>query len=521
MKEVNPLPSCAIDEIINRIEVRSLKEHGIRKLVQLMERVGFLDQFPLLVRKVKNGYQLLDGAHRFEAAKVLGLESVPISICDRTEYLDCLSAARRSNEASETLVVTNFVDDAELVWRELASGRTQQQLADVLGWSRSKVADYNALQKLDTKAWELVVATFELDPDNPTEDRATEFCRNATNFSEGLLRNVLSLKGPQQVELCAELASGTINKGKFKKLAKAYAARNEMEAFAAEKLAGLPPDYLQTARDEIRAGAYDRDWDGQAGPNLLKLCESFRDQHQEKSCLTLLYGDFLEEAKQFADGSIDAVITDGPYNISWDETMEAEGKTTLTRNKGDWDSYEQEEKFRSDLLDWSLEWKRLLKVGGNLVAFCADKYIGTVRDALHTAGLTVRGTRVWCKSNPGPQPRQTLLKPATEFMIWATNGDGHCLNFTDDKDRMTYVMGPTCQGHERIKDHKGNTLHPTQKPEWLIEDLIQLFTHRGDLVFDGFMGVGTTPFCCKKLGRKAIGIDQDARYHDAAVRRCS
>lgn len=49
--------------------------------------------------------------------------------------------------------------------------------------------------------------------------------------------------------------------------------------------------------------------------------------------------------------------------------------------------------------------------------------------------------------------------------------------------------------------------YPTQKPEKLINRLIRVFTHPGDLVFDCFMGSGTTQAVAMKLGRRFIGAD--------------
>ena len=64
-----------------------------------------------------------------------------------------------------------------------------------------------------------------------------------------------------------------------------------------------------------------------------------------------------------------------------------------------------------------------------------------------------------------------------------------------------------------------NNLHPTQKPEDLISDLIELFTNDGDLVLDCCMGSGTTGICCKKLNRNFIGIEIEEKYFNIAKER--
>ena len=61
-------------------------------------------------------------------------------------------------------------------------------------------------------------------------------------------------------------------------------------------------------------------------------------------------------------------------------------------------------------------------------------------------------------------------------------------------------------------------VHPTQKPVTLMKRLINDFFPTG-VIADPFMGSGTTLRAAKDLGRKAIGIEIDERYCEAAVER--
>ena len=61
-------------------------------------------------------------------------------------------------------------------------------------------------------------------------------------------------------------------------------------------------------------------------------------------------------------------------------------------------------------------------------------------------------------------------------------------------------------------------VHPTQKPESLMRWCLEFFP-KADLVLDPFMGSGTTLRAAKDLGRKAIGIETDEGYCEAAARR--
>lgn len=57
-----------------------------------------------------------------------------------------------------------------------------------------------------------------------------------------------------------------------------------------------------------------------------------------------------------------------------------------------------------------------------------------------------------------------------------------------------------------------NTDHPTQKPEKLLAKIILASSNEGDLVFDPFLGSGTTSVVAKKLGRKYVGVEIDETY---------
>ena len=66
---------------------------------------------------------------------------------------------------------------------------------------------------------------------------------------------------------------------------------------------------------------------------------------------------------------------------------------------------------------------------------------------------------------------------------------------------------------------KKKTIHPTQKPIKLIENLLLTYSNENDMVLDNTMGVGTTCLGAKELNRSFIGIEKDVKYYDLAVTR--
>jgi len=66
-----------------------------------------------------------------------------------------------------------------------------------------------------------------------------------------------------------------------------------------------------------------------------------------------------------------------------------------------------------------------------------------------------------------------------------------------------------------------NTDHPTQKPEKLLAKIILASSNEGDIVFDPFLGSGTTSVTAKKLKRKYVGIETDKEFCCIAEKRIS
>lgn len=60
------------------------------------------------------------------------------------------------------------------------------------------------------------------------------------------------------------------------------------------------------------------------------------------------------------------------------------------------------------------------------------------------------------------------------------------------------------------------TTHPCEKPQELLENLIQTASNEGDTILDMFMGCGSCAIACKKLNRIFIGIEKNKEYYNEA-----
>ena len=501
--------------IRDRHKVRRINQAYVEHLANTMKQIGIKD-FPIDV--TPDGI-LFGGNHRYEAFLILG-----VTECWMRIYMPA-SLTREAvelNVATEEHLPSAFVDNAELVWWMTKQGQTQAQVAQELGWSANIVIRYSHLGKICKEAWDAVVAnhlpTFQGVGKNDNECVGKSNLPSG-NFTENLLRDIIPLTPGQQLELVTDLASNKIQKNRFTKLAKDYRARNEMDAWMQAQLSGT--DMVGRAMAEIAKGIYDAEWQATKGPGpkLEQLVQVLRDEWERKHSVTLIHGDFYEKVQEVGDGSVDLILTDPPYNVANERVFKLAGRTDISQNFGEWDKYEHAA-FIALFDDWAREFNRILVGNGSGYVFTSDHYISHLREALERAGLNFRATLVWHRKNPGTQVVKTNFKSSVEYILFFTKGEsGHTFNWQGEMEMHNFIETPICGGSERLLDAKKNTLHPTQKPLAVLQHLMEISIHPGDMVFDGFMGVGSTARAARDLGRKFIGMEQDATFFEAAQRR--
>jgi DNA modification methylase len=69
------------------------------------------------------------------------------------------------------------------------------------------------------------------------------------------------------------------------------------------------------------------------------------------------------------------------------------------------------------------------------------------------------------------------------------------------------------------RDVRDKAVHPAVFPIGLAKRVIELFTHKGELVLDPFVGIGTTLVAARDLGRNAVGFDLNPQYIKVAKDR--
>jgi len=248
-------------------------------------------------------------------------------------------------------------------------------------------------------------------------------------------------------------------------------------------------------------------------------------------------GDCIIIMKQeIVDESVDLIYADPPYNLSHKDLKLTNNQTggPFYKMNEDWDKWEYE-KYLTFTEEWLSEAKRILKNNGSLYISCTLHNIAEIITIAKKIGFKLNNIITWYKTNPMPNITKRTFTHSTEYVLWFVKGKNWKFNYKELKefnphktrdgklkqmrDFIDFIELPTVQGKERIKDNSGRALHPTQKPEKLIELILIASSDENDVVLDPFFGTGTTGVVASRLKRNWIGIEINDKYFRAAYER--
>lgn len=204
---------------------------------------------------------------------------------------------------------------------------------------------------------------------------------------------------------------------------------------------------------------------------------------------------------------LDAVITDPPYGVSRKHQLGYSNMGRSGMNYGEWD-------YNFDQKKWIREVSDLVKPGGTIIIFNDWKNLGAISEQLEKCGFIIKDIIRWIKTNPMPRNVDRRYVNDCEFAVWAVK-EGKPWTFNKPKEvgylKPEIITGVVPGGKKR--------LHPTQKHMEVMERLIEIHTNENDLIYDPFMGSGTTAVACKNKNRNAIGSEIDEKYYKISMER--
>jgi len=306
------------------------------------------------------------------------------------------------------------------------------------------------------------------------------------------------------------------------------------------------------------------------------------DKSKIKQKINIYNVDCMQHLKTLQDNSIDCVITDPPYFIdkldaNWSsKDIKEDKKNSHIKHlpKG----MKFDKKQVKKLYDYYVELAKLLfnkmKPGGYFLSFSSPRLYHAIAMACEITGFEIRDMINWTYTQAMPkgmsmthiikkmkglsenqknklieeykdfktpqirscfEPICVAMKPmGTTFMKNELNFKTGMIDFSQkvgiNSDRVPANIITTEEYNESYdknfmvskptKKEKGEkNTHITVKPIALMEHLVKLFSKKGALVLDPFVGSGTTAIACKNTDRKCIGCEINTEYYDIALDR--
>lgn len=231
--------------------------------------------------------------------------------------------------------------------------------------------------------------------------------------------------------------------------------------------------------------------------------------------------DCYEVLKRLHDNSVDLLLQDPPFGV--------------TQNS--WD-------VKSDLKKMWPEWLSVCKPNGAMVFFATQPF---VTELITSQPQLFRCDLIWYKTlgtgflNAGKMPLRNhehilvfyralpVYNPQFGIGIrkkgivsqnrngsnyGAFTESGPKKHFDNEGKRFPQSVIEFTNGNKNVESD-----HPTQKPIDLIRYLILTYSNPGDLVFDGYLGSGTTVIAAYLEGRNFIGAELDKDYYNQILKR--
>lgn len=231
--------------------------------------------------------------------------------------------------------------------------------------------------------------------------------------------------------------------------------------------------------------------------------------------------DCVKGMSQIEDRSIDFVISDLPYGMIGCH----------------WDA----------IIPFDKLWAQYLRVGKENCCYCLFGVQPFTTDLINSNRKMFKYSLVWNKNvptgmaqakyrpmryhedilifyekqptyNPILKERVGVGKECYNYNHYCADNNHIQLNKVKKKYDPDFVQPSTVLDF-KVVPNRNSKLHPTQKPEELINYLIRTYSNEKDLVLDSCMGSGTTAVAAKNSNRNFIGFENDTNYYKIACER--
>ena len=234
-----------------------------------------------------------------------------------------------------------------------------------------------------------------------------------------------------------------------------------------------------------------------------------------------IIGNTFHVMELLPEKSIDLIIADPPYNL----TKSFHGTQFSRKKESEYEDYTRQ---------WLSKAIPLLKDDGSIYV-CCDWETSLIIGRILQEYLIVRNRITWQREKG--RGAKANWKNGLEDIWFATKSNNYTFNLDAVKIRKKVIAPYRVDGKPKdwTETENGNyrdtcpsnfwdditipfwsmpenTAHPTQKSEKLVAKIMLASSNPGDIVFDPFLGSGTTSVAAKKLDRHYLGIELNEQY---------
>lgn len=500
-----------------------IEQTKINHLADLIAQNGYYGSRPIIVRPMGDGYQIIEGEHRWRACKKLGYKSVLCEVHERDDQ-EALARLIAGNTQSENCPLD--VGAAALKFCEKGinqhSGNESSytEFAKKTGYSKQSITKYvsaytiltesgvaisqpheNGGVAIKTKTYQLIeikqapascwftLVTLLLDKGWTVQETRKAVNRaNEFEIPEPWQEIFLSLP----VVIYRALDTNEFSPKTVAKLIETVEAIESRISTYKANTDALIAEFRQWLDDHAMFEAWDVRKVIEYGRELQARAEAAERDEQDRYAL----GDWREHLANLADESVALVLTDPPYGMGYQSDYRL--NRDLDRKHATIENDAKSVDATKEICECLTTIHPKLKESAHVFCFCHWSNEADIRAAIEAAGYKVRGSLIWVKNNTGMGDPNTTFAPKHERIIHAVKGSPVLFTRTAD-----VLFADRCDSER----------HPTEKPLALLKQLIEVTTTKDEIVVDPFAGVASTLVAAKELGRAFFGCEIDEGYH--------
>ena len=221
----------------------------------------------------------------------------------------------------------------------------------------------------------------------------------------------------------------------------------------------------------------------------------------------------------FGNKKATCTFTDPPYNVDY-------------KSPGNGQKIKNDSMSREDFLDFLSKAFNVVAektvTGGGVISWMSDRELFTLWDAMKRAGLKFRQTLIWVKNSM--VMGRTDFHYQGESAIYSFN-EGSFSDIPEGEDEGDCEQAIYCRGNGKFRSDRKlknawffarpnrSKEHPTMKPVGLCAKGVLALSGPGDIVFDPFLGSGSTLIAAEQTGRVCYGCEIDPKYCDVIRKR--